>query len=367
MDNSKITDIIFAVLADNHELRLPEFLIIRDLVVIGFTFADLENTLGAIDGDFKIFEFFGINSLKFHVQLVGSSAVGKGLKSAALEINRDLELAWGKLTHADGVQITVVHELVQTWVLGKRKTSGQGLDLVSCGIKLGGVGLDLVLERVVTDARASIDDLLDENSDLFGVFRQAENEVAGDGSSLVGGQVHLVELGNLVQVGQLTEGAKEVIGGNGGLALEEGEPEDLGVLGAEELAHLSSQVVVHDVLEVNFVEIVGPWVQHGEALVLYALSAVLLDVFLEELEVGLVSVDGVTQVILVDGFLLVADEGADGLDARARLQVLRLDDKVEEASDLVVVAGTNLAQYANEDLLEALKVPVLVNARVDDA
>jgi hypothetical protein len=56
-------------------------------------------------------------------------------------------------------------------------------------------------------------------------------------------------------------------------------------------------------------------VEHGEALVLYALATVLLDVLLKELEVGLVGVDGVTQVISIDRFLLVADERANRLNA----------------------------------------------------
>ena len=81
------------------------------------------------------------------------------------------------------------------------------------------------------------------------------------------------------------------------------------------MAHLLGQIVVHDVFKVDFVEVVGPWVQHREALVLYALSAVLLDVFLQELELGLIGVDRVAEIILVDGLLGVTDEGADGLDA----------------------------------------------------
>ena len=102
--------------------------------------------------------------------------------------------------------------MVEARVLRQRKASGQGLDLVGSSIKLGSVGLYLVLERVVTDTGASVNDLLDEDSDLLGMLRQAKDEVTSDGGSLVSGQVHLIELGNLVEVGKLPEGAKEVIG-----------------------------------------------------------------------------------------------------------------------------------------------------------
>ena len=134
---------------------------------------------------------------------------------------------------------------------------------------------------------------MNENGDFFGVFTKAEDEIAVNCGLLVGGQVLAVEVGDLVQVGELAEGAKEIVGRDGSLALEEGEPEYLSVLSAQMLAHFAGQVVVHDVLEVNFVEVVRPWVQNGEALVLYALLAVLLDVLFEELEARLIGRDRV--------------------------------------------------------------------------
>ena len=146
---------------------------------------------------------------------------------------------------------------------------------------------------------------------------QAEHEIAGDGSVLVGRQVLVVELGDLVHVAQLAEGTEEVIGRDGHLALEERKPEDLGALGLEGLADLVGEIIIHNVFEVDLVEIVGPWVEHGEALVLDALLAVLLDILLEELEVSLVGVDWVAEIVSVDRLLLVTNERANGLDARA--------------------------------------------------
>ena len=91
----------------------------------------------------------------------------------------------------------------------------------------------------------------------------------------------------------------------------------MGARRLELVADLIGQVVVHDVLEVDLVEIVGPRVEHGEALILDTLGAVLLDVFLEELEVSLVSVDWVAEIVSVDWLLLVTNERANGFDARA--------------------------------------------------
>ena len=179
------------------------------------------------------------------------------------------------------------------------------------------VSLDLVLESVVTDTISSIDNILNKRLDLIGVFGQTEDKVAGNGRTLVVGKVLVIEVRNLVQVAEFAEGAKEVISRDGGLALEAGEPEDLGILGSQMLAHFAGQIVVHDVLEIDFVQIIGPWVQHGEALVLDALDTVLLDVLLEEFESRFISGDRVAEIILDDRLLRVTDERADGLDARA--------------------------------------------------
>jgi len=46
---------------------------------------------------------------------------------------------------------------------------------------------------------------------------------------------------------------------------------------------------------------------------------------------------------------------------------LGLDCEVKKASDIIVVLAVELFQYANEHLLETFKVPVLVDASVDDA
>lgn len=45
-------------------------------------------------------------------------------------------------------------------------------------IEIIGVSLDLVLKAIVSDTRAGINDLLDEDGDLLGVVREAENKVA---------------------------------------------------------------------------------------------------------------------------------------------------------------------------------------------
>jgi len=89
MHNTKITYVVLSILADDHELRFPKLLVVRDLIVIGFTFTNFEDTSGAIDRDLQVLELLGIDSLEFHMQFVGSCTLGKRFKGGSLKIDWD--------------------------------------------------------------------------------------------------------------------------------------------------------------------------------------------------------------------------------------------------------------------------------------
>lgn len=58
------------------------------------------------------------------------------------------------------------------------------------------------------------------------------------------------------------------------MGLEEREPEYLGVyIGREQLTDGAALILVDDVLEVHQVEIIGPWMQDGEASVAHVLKS----------------------------------------------------------------------------------------------
>lgn len=133
------------------------------------------------------------------------------------------------------------------------------------------------------------------------------------------------------------------------------------------LADLGAQIVVHNIFKVDLVEIVGPWVEDGEALVLDFLVAVLHDVLLDELEVSFVGRDGVGQVILINVLLGVPNERSNSLDARLRLKVLALYLGVNGCGDAIVACEAKSLEHTDEYLFETLKVPVLVDAGVDDS
>jgi len=83
----------------------------------------------------------------------------------------------------------------------------------------------------------------------------------------------------------------------------------------EKSGDLTLQVVVYDILEVNSIKIIGPWMECLEALMLQLLLSISFDIALEELERGLVGLDWVAQVISVDLLLSISQERANCLHA----------------------------------------------------
>ena len=99
------------------------------------------------------------------------------------------------------------------------------------------------------------------------------------------------------------------------MTLEEREPENLGILGAEVVTYLLSQVVIHDVFKIDLIKIVGPRVEDGEAFVLDSLSAVLHDIITDEGKLSFIGRNWVRKIIFVYIFLIISNKRSNGLDA----------------------------------------------------
>jgi hypothetical protein len=177
----------------------------------------------------------------------------------------------------------------------------------------------------------------------------------------------LVILAHLVHFTDFLNAGEELISWAADIWLEVGKPEDLGVQVWEPVNDLLNQVVVDDVLEVNGVKLVGPWVEHSEALVLDVLVSEGGDILADEVVVGLVSLDWVDQVVWNHALLLVSQEGGHGLDAGRTVEVLALNQLVEVGDQLVSSRNSKGLKDSQEHLLQTLEVPVLVNTGVDDS
>jgi len=326
MHESQISDVVLAVLVNDHELTLPELLIIGDLIVVGLSLSDLEDFSVSVESDLHTFELLGVDAFELHHQFFVGQRLGLNTDLHSLHYTGHIQvLAWhvlqGKLTQ-HGVTLEVLE--LGIFIEGV-KLGGGGVEVVG-SFEFSLVELDLMLEHGVTSLVQSIG-------------KQIVNDLRHQLSIFLDGNHLVVLLHNLheirvlllpvtlylVHLAHLSDSLEELISGTSLLWLEEREPEDLGHGVGEGLADILRQVIVNDVLEVHVIEFVGPGVEDLEALVVHLLTPESEDVFLDKLEVSLVSLDGVAQVVLKNLFLVVPKVRSDGSDARGTLKILGVE------------------------------------------
>ena len=72
------------------------------------------------------------------------------------------------------------------------------------------------------------------------------------------------------------------------------------------LHDLRFQIVIHNIFKIHKLKLVSPWMEDREALMLHLLLPEPHDVLLDEQEIGLVSLDGVPQVVLLNWLFRVS-------------------------------------------------------------
>lgn len=70
MDYSQVSDVVLSILRKNHELRLPQLLIVAEDVVIAVTLSNLELSQVAIKLKFKVLQLLSINISKLQIEIV---------------------------------------------------------------------------------------------------------------------------------------------------------------------------------------------------------------------------------------------------------------------------------------------------------
>lgn len=117
MHDTKITYVVTAILANDHQLAFPQFLVVRNLVVVCLTLTDLEHSLSAVNGDAESLKLLSVDSFEGHVELGACGLVGQSLKSASLKIAFDCQLDWGQFLELARGKLLILGKLLEAWVL----------------------------------------------------------------------------------------------------------------------------------------------------------------------------------------------------------------------------------------------------------
>lgn len=64
VNESEVTDVVLATLVYDHELRLPEFFIVGNLIVVRFTLTNFENSTIALKRDLDILQLCRVDTFK---------------------------------------------------------------------------------------------------------------------------------------------------------------------------------------------------------------------------------------------------------------------------------------------------------------
>lgn len=371
---AEITDVVLTVLVDDHELSLPQLLVIGDLVMVLLALTNLKDATVTLKLDFNILELGRVDALELQLERLLRKLSGSEDHLTLLQQTGRVDILTRHILERKlAKSIVLVLEVLETRVVVNHVGGADRvLRAEHSSLELGLVEAQLMLERAVAILiEGLLGKLFNDINDGVGIAVNADHVVLLHHDlmvqSLVLGEVIL----SLVDLAELAERLKEFVSSASLLGLEERQPEDLSVnAGSELVLNIVRQAVVDDVLEVDGVELVGPGMKNLEALVIHILLSESFDILLDELKVSLVGLDGVAQVVLVDRLLVVTQEATDSLDARGRLEVLRCEQLVQlllERRAIGVGANLESRKDAHEHLLEALEVPVLVDDGVNNA
>lgn len=373
MDETEISDVVLSTNIDDHELSFPKLLVVWNLVVVGLTFANFENTSVTLESDLDILELLSVDTLKFELESLFRDRIWSEDHLGLLQKTWVVEIFAWHIFERKVAENFVVFEVLESWVGVIDVGSTEGVLVgVDGTFEVGLIELELVLKGAVANlVQGFVDEVRNDFfDDLWGLI-DAYDMVGLMHDQFVTGLLGGPEVLDLVDLTELSDGLEELIGSTSLLWLEEGKPEDLGVNAVfKGLDNITAQIVVDDIFEIDVIEFVSPWMKNLEAFVIHVLLSESLDILLDELKISLVGLDWVAEIILVDGLLVISQEGTNGLDARSTLKILRAKKLVKVLLERRSASvGTDFKELKNshEDLLEALEIPVLVDDGVNNS
>lgn len=372
MDKTEISDVILTFNVDDHKLCFPKFFVVWNLIVIGFTLSDFEDTSVTFESDFDILELFSVNTLEFELKSFFWNTIWSENHFGLLQETWVVKVFAGHILEGQVSENLIIFEVLKSWVgvinIGSSKGVLVGIDGT---LEVGLIELELMLERAVANLVQGLvyEILNDLFNDLWAIIN-ADNMVGLMHNQFVTGFLGGPEVLNFVDFAELSDGLEELIGSTCLLWLEERQPEDLGFNTLKRFANITAQIVVDDIFEIDVVEFISPWVKNLEAFVVHVLLSESLNILLDELKISLIGFDWVAEIILIDGFLMVSQEGTDCLDARGTLEILRAKKFIKVLLERRTASvGTDLKQLkdSHENLFETLEIPVLIDDGVNDS
>ena len=147
MDKAEISDVILPTDVDDHELCFPKFLVVWDLIVIGLTFSDLENTSITLESDFHILELFGVDALKFELKSFFRNRIWSKNHFGLLQETWVVKVFAGHILEGQVSENLVIFEVLKSWVGVVNVGSPKGILVgINGTLEVGLIKLELMLK-----------------------------------------------------------------------------------------------------------------------------------------------------------------------------------------------------------------------------
>ena len=115
MDESKISDVVLTSKRDDHELSLPKLLVVWNLIMVGFTFTNLENSSVTLENDFNVLQLLGINTLKLEHELLVWNSLWFKDHLSLLENTWSIDILSSHVLQTEGVKVLLVLKVLEHW------------------------------------------------------------------------------------------------------------------------------------------------------------------------------------------------------------------------------------------------------------
>ena len=115
MDESKISNVVLSSKRDDHELSLPKLFVVWNLIMVGFTFTNLENSSVSLEDDFDVLQLLGVNTLKLEHELLVWDHLWFKNHLSLLENTWGIDILSGHILQTERVKVLLVLEVLEHW------------------------------------------------------------------------------------------------------------------------------------------------------------------------------------------------------------------------------------------------------------
>ena len=148
---SQVSDVVLASFVDDHELGLPEFLVIGNLIVVRFSLTNLEDSSVPLESDFDVLQFCSVDTFEFKFESLLRELFWTKNHFSSLEFANLVDVLARHIFQTEVSKLGIVLEVLHSWIEIVLVSNSEGVCVGIAGLlELSLVQLELVLQCTVS-------------------------------------------------------------------------------------------------------------------------------------------------------------------------------------------------------------------------